>query len=246
MRKILLMNSNGEYFSCDYPGKININSKRNMKKFFKLDDGQIIILPFREMLIQLYNAYNRTDIVEKLSQHSDDSRIYLVANILSNDNSIPEIDGMSAIWTYNEMLTSIFGCDVYAENLFMFLSENEINGNIENVSNEEFDKFIADVREFCDITFNDQSEYLNKAKINILANNILTLNKNDIIEFQDNFIGKKNNTNFTDIIILDDGYTILRKSGILLLHSPQNTAEIYFTRSYYFDDILNKNHEFVC
>lgn len=244
MRNLIIMNESGKYFSCDYPGKINVSSKRNMKKFFKLD-GTIRTMPLKECLLYLYKIKKNQDIYEQIEKCSNTFNMYIIMNVLSDNGIPPELDDMTALWTRNAMLSELFGHDIYAESNFIIISEEElINGPI-NVTNEEYDKFIKELNDICFATYTDHEIYLNRLDIFVDADTIFTNDKNDTIAFQKEYIGTKKNNFWTDIEPLDNGDYILKKSGILM-YQCINDAELYFYPQYRLNEFTEKYVELVC
>ena len=242
MRNFIIMNNNGEYFSVDYNGKIDINDTEFLNRFFHLP-GEISVMPLRDSLIQSYQSKNN-DIIERLINCTNSFNSYIIINVLSS-SCPPVIDEMTYTWTRNELLSEMFNCDIYAENNFIIISEAEMNNETYNNDINIFNEFVSDINEIIAATYTDASQYLNKLSLIIDNDTILNLDKSSTLAFQNDYIGTKQNNNWTNIASLSNGDALVKKH-LIMMHQNGNDAELYFYPQYKFDYNLNQEFELIC
>lgn len=218
MRNIIIVNSAGDIFNTNYDKKINIKSREFKKSFFNIN-GSIMCVPLLDMLKTYYEYKCPNSIyLKELLEFNDKYNIHLIYN------SMVEF-GHS--WNSNKFIETLFGIEMLAENVCVLCAESELYG-INIVDDLEYENFINTARSIISLaTQISNVEYLTTAAIMIDYDNCILLEDEDIISFQDNYLGTKKNSNFTKSIVLNNDECIAEKLG-LVLYQYGNDAQIYF------------------
>lgn len=239
MRNVVILNDSGMIFPYEKSDKIDPKSSNFIKNsIFKLN-GNIQCFPFLNLLKEYYNKVNKNgNIINKLNSINDKFNIWIIFNQINEDKHI---------WNINKFLSLLFKNDIYAENICMFISEDELNnGNIDvdYLTNEEFKQTINDI---CECIISETSDYLDALNIIIDSDNIVKMRNTEVKDFHDDYIGKRSSTNFTELINLDNGNILLRKNGVIMyVNDEQNSAQLYFSTQYAPIDDLNIFKENIC
>lgn len=231
MRNVMIMSDNGVESPYELEYNINPKCKKFNKTIFK-EKGVVECFPFLNLIKEFYmNMDPKSPILEQLNNVKDDFNIWIIFNRIENDQKP---------WQINNFLSKLFNTDIYAENICIFVSQDELNNGKIEVSQSEYDKFTSKIFEISKIALQKiNNEYLDILNVFIDSDNIISMSDNIVIDFQNEYFGKKQSTNFTELIELDNGNIILRKNGIIML-IEDNNAEMYFCQSYSNDGIFKE------
>lgn len=231
MRNVMIMTDSGIEVPYQCDGNIYPKFKKFTKTIFK-EKGVVECFPFLNLIKEYYiNVDPNSPILEELNAINDCFNIWIIFNRIENDPKP---------WQINNFLSKLFNADIYAENICMFVSQDELNNGAIDVTESEYERFTNTIIDICKIALQKQTkEYLDKLKLFICDNDIITLSGEDVIYFQDEYFGKKQSSNFTELIELKDDNIILRKSGIIL-NLEDNNAELYFAQSFSDDNIFKE------
>ena len=231
MRNVMLLSDSGVEIPYEYNDDVNPKSKKFTKTIFR-NKGIIECFPFLNLIKEYYNTIDPTSpILEKLNQYNDEFNIWIIFNRIVDDPKP---------WQINNFLSKIFNADIYAENICMFVSQDELNNGKIDVSQVEYERFSSSVIEISKIALQKTSnEYLNGLKIFIDNHNIISLDGKDVVDFQNEYFGKAQSTDFTELIELQNGNIILRKNGAILC-IDDTYAEFYFISSHSIDNIFKE------
>lgn len=237
MRNVVIFSDNGRYSEFNENIKIDPKSKKFIKTVFK-ENGQIVCIPFINTFKELFYRLNSNSIVlEKLNNIKDEFKVWIIINqIVDNPKD----------WHKNRFLSTLFNCDIYAENICIFVSEDELNNGIIEVDENENNNFISFISDVCKIiTFKDDNEHLDEITLFLNDDEILQLVGDECISFQEEYIGEKMKLKFSEVINLNDNDVIVRKNGAIM-HIHENSADFYFCPVYKADDDLNLYKEIIC
>lgn len=218
MRNIIIVNSAGDIFNTNYDKKIDIKSREFKKSFFNVS-GSIMCVPLLDTLKSYYEYKCPNSIyLKELLEFNDKYNIHLIYN------SMVEY-GHS--WNSNKFIETLFGIEMLAENICVLCASSELSG-INIIDDLEYENFVNTARSIISLaTQISNAEYLSSAVIMINDDNCLLLEDEDIIKFQDNYLGTKKNSEFIKSNMLNDDECVAEKPG-LLLYQCGNDAQIYF------------------
>lgn len=218
MRNVMIMSDNGIETPYELDYTINPKCKKFNKMIFK-EKGIVECFPFLNLIKEFYiNTDPKSPILEKLNNIRDEFDIWIIFNRIIDDPKP---------WQINKFLSNIFNTDIYAENICIFVSQEELNNGKIEVSQNEYYRFSSKVFEISKISLQKiTNDYLSSLDI-FINEDVVSLSGNDVINFQDEYFGKKQSTNFTELIELNNNDIILRKNGVILIIENDN-AELYF------------------
>ena len=237
MRNVEILNDNGIFFTYQSDDNIDPKGQSLFDNCIFTRSGNIRYFPFLNILKEFYFNFN-IDVYNRLNTIDDKFNIWIIFNQFT-DNANP--------WNINKFLSMLFSTDVYAENVCLFVSEDELNNGYTEVTDEDNEQFKTLINQICECVTIDRNDYLDKLDIMLLSDNVIRLSNDHVKNFHNEYIGKKAETNFTELINLNNGETILRKNGVIMCVNIENTsAELYFTNPYKSQDDLNLFIECIC
>lgn len=222
MRKVVIFNDCGEMFECDYIDKCNPSDSNFINRYF-VSRGKIIAIPFIETMIKYLEYYEyKEEEVNKLKNIKDDFKIYMIYNSFVEE----DIDDF---WKNNKFLSNIFGIDVYAENITLFVSEEDLNG-FKEVDEKEYLKFTNCVVDIINVIKNITSyDYFKKMTYKLSSEDDIIIEDRKELEDMKNNYDEGVYDLFTDIQeVNNDGTILLRKNGIMMIANKDNECEVYF------------------
>lgn len=236
MRNVVIFSDNGTYSSYDESYNINPKCKKFIKTIFK-EKGQIICVPFLQTFKEFYNRLDDEYMCNKLNSVDDSYKTWIIFNqIIDNPKE----------WHKNRFLSKLFKQDIYAENICMFVTEDELNHGKQDVPPEVYNGFKEIIFKICELLIvKEDSGYFDEFKIFLNDEEIITMDDDISIDFQDEYIGKRNELKFSEVIELDSNDVLIRKNGIIM-HVYDNISELYFCPIYKSVDDLNLFKENIC
>ena len=233
MRNVVIFDNSGESFPCTFMGKCSPKNKKFTNGVFSLK-GNIICIPFLESLIKFFeNLYpDNEEGIEKLKKLEDNYKIHLMYNsLLYNKNG--EVDEKLSYqpWKKNVFLSNIYGREIYAENVCVFIAESEINGYNE-VDIDEYSNFINTIMEIMK-TNSSALIYDYFKTLSYFINNESFIEITDRKELMDikKLYDSGEYTLFTDCVFLekeDNNPLLLRKNGAMMYVNEEDECEFYF------------------
>ena len=224
MRNILLFNSIGSLFETDYNGKIDVSDKKFIKYFFK-KNGVLKTGNLLEILKYVHS--DNDDLLERLSDIQDKFDIHIIYNDIEDKNNV---------WDINLFLSKLFSVDVYADNPVIIFAKSEIE-NCDKTSYEEFIEFknlFDEIYDEVTYEYTDVENYLSKIAVMLPDDNCVLIDEFEKVkDFQDTYIGTKKLSNFMSIENMDNGISILKRPGIMMITNQMENNGMYFFSQYY-------------
>lgn len=234
MRNVMIVDNNGEYFESYYVGEYNINNEVFLNEFFS-NDGMPICVPFLDSLIEFFKmSYpNNKEGLDKLMKLEDPYNIHIIYNSLLYDNMGNIKEEMKVKrWKNNKFLSAIYDTEICAENFAIFVAQSELRG-FNEVSNEEYEKFIKKVLEIIEV--NKEAliyDYFNTVTYYINADNIYkSNNRTEVMDIKNKYDSGEYGL-FTDCIFLKEHNElpyVMFKNGLMAYVDEENNYEYYFT-----------------
>ena len=219
MRNVIIFADNGAYFGYDKDIKVDLKSKKFIKSLFS-NNGTIVYIPLLETFRNIFNEVyvDNEELLEIINNIEDPYNIHLIFN--NKTENVNE-------WDINRFLSKVFNHDIYSDNLCAFVSAEELNGNITNVPIEVFNDFRDKIFEIVEIIVTrNSSEYFKDILVAIGDDTVISVG-DDIVEFQNEYIGMKNSLKFKNVIQLNDDENIVTKNGAML-YIHDDVCEYYF------------------
>ena len=221
MRNILVISSNGIIYSSEYKHVVNPNDKKFKRHFFKTN-GKIITIQLLDTIKTYYaNRYQNSVVIDELLNLEDPYNIHLIYNSYASDNISPNA------WDVNDFLTGLFGFEIAAEGNCVLCADVEFEQNSE-ITHVEYSMFMDSIVNMLNIINSVGSkEYLLDLNISITNDDCILLDNDDVISFQDEYLGTKRNSTFTESLYVSDTECIVRKPGVLL-YQTGNSGILFF------------------
>ena len=97
-------------------------------------------------------------LLKNLENIQDEYNIHIMLNTYHLPNDMLP-------WRHNKLLSRLFNTPIYADNIFLVLSEYEVNNGIQDVTEDKHLDFIDKFDEICNALILPHEEYLNKLNI---------------------------------------------------------------------------------
>ena len=219
MRNVVIFNDNGEYFECDYIGNCNPEDMNFVNRYFKLG-GNIICIPLLETFKVYANTFELETLKELLSKVEDPYNIHLVYNSFVNEEN--------DAWRNNKFLSTIFGVDIYAENISLFVSNDDIIG-FKEVDEKEYALYVSKILEIIEcVKKGAKEECFSSLSLYVDNNTTIIINdKEELKEWKRKYDNGEYDL-FTNIEDLGDGNLLLKKKGMIMIVDNDNKSEMYF------------------
>ncbi len=220
MRNLIAVNNDGSFYDVDYNDIVDMESEVFRNMFFN-NSGELSCIPLLETLKYMYSSkYPNSIILKNLENINDEYNIHIMLNTYHlSDDMLP--------WRHNKLLSRLFNTPIYADNIFLVLSEHEVNNGIQDITEDAHLDFIDKFDEICNALILPHEEYLSKLNIFIDNDTVISLNGLDVEEFQNEYIGNKKECIF-DTITDINSYTQIIENDKLMLIQSFNDGELFF------------------
>lgn len=221
MRNIIGIKGDGTMYNIDYA--YPLENIKNLSKTFFTSGGEIRCIRLLDVIKDVYNNICPSGIDKNIILNAkDDIGIIMIYN---------EYESSEKPWKYNDFLSNILTYPVYADDIVIITTEDELK-RVCNVTDEQNEFFIEQFNYIIDICHEviDKS-YLSSINLMINNDNIITLSYKDSADFQEEYIGKKQECNFLEAVQISERNFMASKSGIMMLQTDNN-GEIYFTQRF--------------
>lgn len=221
MRNIVGIKADGSICDIDYP--YSLTDLEQVSETFFSFGGELRCIDVLDFVRDVYYDICPDGVDKNLILNAKDRMgIVMIYN---------EYDATEKPWKYNEFLSKLLTYPVYADDIVIVTTKDEME-NICDVTDEYYDRFINEIENIINLCHEvTEKSYLTHINLMCDNDNIISLSYKDAADFQDEYIGKKQECNFIEAIQISDKEFMVSKSGIILLQTG-NTGEIYFTQRF--------------